>query len=131
MSDSEQMELDFPKVCTMHEQWPVLLELVRQVAVDVGRKQIGGDLKMGRSVLDNTLLDRDRHSLKAKHLIYYLLSDESGRMIRLLANLCGQQVLPRKPLTPEEKLRALEATVRRRLGDLGDEILAEAAREVG
>lgn len=131
MSDCGQIPLKFPEVHLVSERWPELLELVRMVAVDVGRKTVADELDLSRSVLDNILLDRDRHALKARHLMYFILRDRSGRILALLAEMSGRRVEPRRELTADEKVRAYERAIRRRLGDFGDELLAEALQGAG
>ncbi len=130
MSDPVQMQLKFPEASLAKQEWPKLLELVRRSADAHERKEVGVELDLSRSVLDNILMDRDRHALKAKHLLYFLLIDESGQILKMLAALTGHQVSPKKPLTPTQKAQAYERVIRKRLGDFGEELLRSALLEV-
>lgn len=122
-----QETLEFPEVYKAEETWPSVLEIVRQISVDVGRKTVADDLDLSRSVLDNILLDRDRHALKAKHLLYFLIKDRSGMLLQAMAGLVGAQVAPRKELSPEEKLDRLEKTLADALGkDLRESLYSKA-----
>lgn len=131
MPNDSQMDLDFPEVCLMNEQWPKLLETITNVANAVGRKKIVHDLEVSRSALDNILTDRDRHALKAKHLIYLLLCDETGMILKQLADLTNHKVEPKRKLTPEERGRAIEEEVLRKLGPMGQEIIDSALKGAG
>ncbi len=113
------------------KQWPKLLETITNTANAIGRKRIVYDLKVSRSALDNVLADRNRHALKAKHLVYLLLCDESGVLLRQLADLTGHRVERKRVLTPEERGKAIEKKLLQRMGPMGQELIDEALREAG
>lgn len=113
------------------KQWPQLLETITNTANAVGRKRIVYDLKISRSALDNVLADRNRHALKAKHLVYLLLSDESGVILKKLAALTGHRVERKRVMTPEERGKAIEQKLLQRMGPMGQELIDEALREAG
>src|SRR5690606_29950903 len=96
---TSQPRLPFPFAHVVDERWPELLELLRQVADSVGRKQVAADLKIDRAVLDNMLAERARSTVKAQHLIYFAL--RSSRVVEWFAALLGGSYEPPRPLTPE------------------------------
>jgi hypothetical protein len=117
---TEQVRLAFPSSYLAEERWPELLEIVKQEADRIGRKQVAYDLDVSRTVLDNTLADRDRCHLKARHLVYFAL--QSPRIAEWFARLSGGTFEPNPVMTPEEELAALKKVLRDQ-GEVGRHLL--------
>lgn len=120
---TKQTELEFADAWAAESSYPELLNIVRQVADEIGRKQVAFDLDVSRSVLDATLADRDRNSLKAKHLLYF--ARKSTAVAEWLAAFAGGRFEREQQQTPEEELAALKTAVRA-LGPAGEAIFAMA-----
>lgn len=128
MTEKAQLSLQLPAAYRAAEKWPEVLDAIRNVCVDLGRGEVVEMLDCSPSYLKNALVERDRHNLKAKELVTLLAADRSGQILRLLADLNGFELAPKRELTPEEKLERLQRTIRAKLGPLGDELIREAGR---
>jgi hypothetical protein len=107
----------------IRRHWPTVLESIRHAADRIGRKQVAADLDIKVKVLDNVLADRERHHLKARYLVYFVMNDRV--VAETICTLRGGRYAESKPKTPAEKLEALEAEVRA-LGPVGQVLLERA-----
>lgn len=123
-----QQELPLPAAYEAERAYVRILDLARTLCDDIGRKEVAFDLDRRRTDLDHALLDRDRHHLRARDLVYLLLRDEEGRLLRELADLVGCEVEPQEPLTAEEKLRRIERRGREKFGELWEDLEKEALK---
>jgi hypothetical protein len=120
MTQTELPLASAPPECVVDKRWPELLELLAVTASEWNRSKVADKVDLSLSALNNALLDRDRHSLKAKHLFYFLL--RSPRVLAWIAEMAGYTVERTRPRSAEEKLAALEAAVRS-MGAMGDQLL--------
>ena len=123
----DQTAFRFPDAYEAEQAYGEILKICRSIADRIGRKEVAFELDLRGSSLDNALADRDRHSLKARQILYFLLKDSSGELITKLATLAGFEAKRAQPvLTAEQKLDLLKARIRKRLGNVADEIIDEA-----
>ena len=122
-----QLELPTPAAHRAGVEWKQrILPLVRELAAAHGRKEVAFDLDVGHSYVDSVLIESGNYRLKAEELVYFLLADESGRLLSLIAELCGFELAEQQPLTADEKLTRLEQRLRSKLGELGEQTIREA-----
>jgi hypothetical protein len=124
-----QLELPTPLAYRTKVAWrEQVLPLVRELAAAMGRKELAWELDVRHSYIDNVLTESSNYRLKAEELVHLLLREDGGRLLELLAELCGHQVQRCKPLTDGEKLERLRRKLHE-LGPLGDQIIREATGE--
>lgn len=114
----------------VRESWARQLHILRAIAARVGAKEIAFDCDTSPSQLADALADRDRKAIRAEwYRVFLHHGDEAERaaLLRELAEPVGFEVREAEPLTPEEKLRRLEARVRS-IGSIGDDLIREAYR---
>jgi hypothetical protein len=116
--DLDSDDLDWERM--LDGRWEELLETVRQAANRIERKQVAADLDVKRTVLDSLLANRERHKLKARQLIYFVMRDRG--VIEHLCRMAGGRFEPDPVMTPAEELAALKKVLRDQ-GEVGRHLL--------
>lgn len=80
------------------------------VIVTVARP-VAADLGITDAALLHALAGRDRHYLRAEHLIALLQAERGHDALHVLADACGCDVTPRRELTDAEALERVLAAV--------------------
>jgi hypothetical protein len=108
---AEQLGLRYDARWQSRELWEELLDELRAIVAAVGLKQVAYDLDQPPSVLAHALAERDRHYLRAEWLPYLVMQSPGTRVVELIARWRGLEVKAPAVMTPEEKLRRIEAAL--------------------
>lgn len=128
MTSNAQELIAFPEAYVADQKVDELRELLRQVFDRYGRKEVAHELDMNRSSIDNMILGRDRHPLKAKVLLFAVLIDERRLIVDWLCRLAEGVYTPNDKLSDNQKLaRAMRAMRRYVSADVAQEIELEAS----
>lgn len=122
-----QLSLQYSPTWRASEAWPKVLAEVQRVLTEVTLKQAAYDLDTTPSYLSNAIGERDRHYLRAEHLLYFVIRDSSTGLVQAIADLAKCDVTRRRELTDAEKVQRYEQA----LAELGPEIRDLVARKAG
>ena len=104
-----------------------VLAAVVDIVARVGLKEAAHALDAQPSVLSHALAGRDRHTVRAEWLPYFLAHDTDGALIRALADCGDWEVSRRVELTPAQRLERIE----RALASLPESVQAALYRDAG
>lgn len=122
----KQQALPFGVLPQAMELYIELLAIIEEDSSGPGKAKVAEAIGMRAPTFSNALRNRNDTTFKAVHFVALLLMDKSDRMLEAIARSKGKTLHPVRPLTDAEKLERLQAYVRKRLGDLGEEICDEA-----
>jgi hypothetical protein len=123
-----QQRLSFGVLAEAEQLWHRLLKRIEQTASAHGKGEVAATLEMPFSSFSNALRERNRSAFKALHLVALVLMDDGDTILRELASAKGYELVRQIKLTPEEQLRRLREQVRRRFGEVGEQLLDEVER---
>lgn len=123
-----QLGLPMPAAYLAELVWEEVLPLLREIADEIGRKQVAWELDIRRSYLDSILVESGNYETKGRILVYFILRDDKRRVLKKLAKACACEIEPERPLTAEEKLERLERRLQERWGEEGLKTIEEAYR---
>lgn len=132
MSESPQLRLlgsTDEEVAEAYDRaiWRRFLATLNETVAIVGVKRAAADLDTSPSQLKHALAERDRHYVKAEWIPYLVRQAPSHAGVQVLADVRHLEVVPRKPLTPEEELRNLKHTLREKLSaEIADALIDKA-----
>lgn len=99
--------------------WNQVLIKVRKVVARLGVEHVAGELGMTTSALDRALEDEGRGRLSGQQLVELQRIDESMEVAAVVAGARGMQLVPQKPMTPEEEV-ARWRSMADRMGEHGE-----------
>lgn len=125
---SGTLPLDFGEDARARETWARVLRRVSEVVALVTVKEVAYRLNTSPSTLCDALAERERKNLHARQLVQLLAMPEGEAVFRELADALGWEVKRKAPMTSAEELARLKELIKQRLGDLGEQLLAEVRR---
>lgn len=111
-----QLDMRFDGSSRPESAWGLLLGLIRAVVDEAGLKQVAYDLDVSPSYLSHCLNERERNNVPAKWLPYFVMRAKTDDIVSFVALWRGLAVVPRKTLTPEQRLQRLEQALAEELG---------------
>lgn len=108
-----------------------VMDVVREIVATATNKQVAYDLDISPSSLADALAERQDRGIKLAWLPVLMARAAPAQRIELLAALGDSHqldVVPRKVLTPEERLARLEEALRTKLGPVGEQLIKEVGR---
>lgn len=125
---AEQLAIRFGALVDAEPVYGKLLKLIEQVTSGLGKGAVADQLQLTDAFFSQALRDRNRCSFKALHLVAMILLDEGDTILEALAQAKGKTLHRRRQLSDAEKVERLTSALRKKLGELGEEIAAEALR---
>lgn len=112
----EQLALRYDGRPYLAHAWDRVRRRCREIVDVVTPKQAAFDLDVAPSALLHALEERERHHVRASWLLYFIIKDQTGELLRILAEVGGCEVQPARPVTPEEQLARLMGVLEEELG---------------
>lgn len=125
---SGQISLEFGDDARAREAWARVLRRVNLLVDSLTVKEVAYRLNTQPSTLCDALAERERKNLHARQLVQIMAMQEGESLLAEIADALGYEVKRKAPLSPAEQLARLEAAVKSKLGQLGEELVKEALR---
>lgn len=123
-----QKRLPFGVVAEGEQLYYRFLQRAEQMSSALGKGEVASAIGMEFPTFSNALRDRNRCHFRGPQICGLILLDEQDLGLGELAAAKEKILMPRRPLTAEERYRRLAERLRRKLGQLGDELIEEALR---
>lgn len=125
---AEQLRIRFGALVDSEALYQEVLRAIEALASGLGKGAVADQLQMPDATFSHALRDRNRCHFKAAHLVALILLDEGDAILELLARAKGKTLHRKRQRTDAESLELLKSFLRKRLGELGEEITREALR---
>lgn len=130
---SGQLDLEYVLEARSNAGWLRLPRAIRTGAAALGHSVLVERTEIQASILSEALADRGKRHIQARWLVTLLTEApeteaERAALTGVLTALAGYDIAPRKTLTPEEKLAALEEAVKDEFGQAGMRLLTRVRR---
>jgi hypothetical protein len=124
----EQLAIRFGALVDSEPLYASILKLIEALSSGIGKGAVADQLQLTDTFFSQALRDRNRCSFKALHLVALILLDDGDTILEALAQAKGKTLHRRRQKTDAEKVEALVSALRRKLGELGEAIAAEALK---
>lgn len=83
--------------------WNRVRAAASEACSELGPKRVAGVFNISESGLSHALAERNRCRLSGEQLVYLQVASKHDTLCAIIPELRGMQLVPQKPLTPEEE----------------------------